>query len=228
MEATHIKDNLNRITEQIEAVCKRTGQNPAAIQIVAASKFRSIECLRMLAEDGRIAAFGENRVQEWQSKYDPALTWDMIGRLQTNKVKYLVGKVRLIQSVDRMSLAEEINRIAAMRGVRQNVLIEINSGEEEAKGGIVAEAAGEFWQQLQTLPALQTAGLMAVAPLGIERAELKKLFEKVRRAYEEIAARDARCKILSMGMSHDLELALECGSNMVRPGRLLFDPAQVL
>ena len=127
-----------------------------------------------------------------------------------------------------MSLAEEINRIAAMRGVRQNVLIEINSGEEEAKGGIVAEAAGEFWQQLQTFPALQTAGLMAVAPLGIERAELKKLFEKVRRAYEEIAARDARCKILSMGMSHDLELALECGSNMVRPGRLLFDPAQVL
>lgn len=214
---------IREIEEKIGEAAAKTGRDPSEIRIVAASKTRSIETLKGLDALGGIAAYGENRVQEFLEKYDPALNWHFIGRLQTNKVKYLIGKVELIQSVDRASLAEEIERIAAKRGIIQQILVEINSGEEENKGGLALKDAYRFVKSLEAYPHLLLKGVMAVAPLDIERQKLASLFSGVRDFYERIREEVPSADTLSMGMSHDYITAIECGSNLVRIGRALFE-----
>ena len=172
---------------------------------------------------GCVSAIGENRVQEFREKYTPEITWDVIGRLQTNKVKYVVGKVRLIQSLDRESLAEEIERVCAARGVVQQCLVEINSGEEEAKGGIRAEELESFLHALEKYPHIAVRGVMAVAPRDLDEAKLTECFSKAREAFESSARKRVGFDVLSMGMSSDFRIALKCGANMVRPGRILFE-----
>ena len=216
-------ENLISIKSTIARVAAGVGRDPDGIEIVAASKFRDAETLRLLASYGGVSAFGENRVQEFLSKYDDALTWDFIGRLQTNKVKYLIGKVRLIQSLDRLPLAEEIERLAAKRGIVQECLVEINSGEEENKGGLMAGEAEAFVDSLAAFPHISVRGLMAVAPQGIPEDELRSCFTKVSDLYSKLKEGRTGFDILSMGMSHDFELAVKCGSTMIRPGRILFD-----
>ena len=216
-------ENLENIKSAIARAAERAGRDPAEIKIVGASKFRDIETLRKLWAYGGVEAFGENRVQEFCSKYDENLTWDFIGRLQTNKVKYLIGKVRLIQSLDRPALAEEIERLAAKHGVVQECLIEINSGEEANKGGLIAEEAEEFLASLGAYAHIRVRGLMAVAPQGIEESELRACFTKVEGLFRKLGKDREGFDILSMGMSHDFELAVVCGSTMIRPGRILFD-----
>lgn len=216
-------ENLENIKSAIARAAARAGRDPAAIKIVGASKFREIGSLRELWSYGGVEAFGENRVQEFCSKYDEDLTWDFIGRLQTNKVKYLIGKVRLIQSLDRLALADEIERLAIKHGVVQECLIEINSGEEANKGGLIAEEAEAFLKSLEAYEHIKVRGLMAVAPQGIPEDELGACFSKVGELFRELGKNREDFDILSMGMSHDFELAVECGSTMIRPGRILFD-----
>ena len=216
-------ENLENIKSAIARAAARAGRDPAAIKIVGASKFREIGTLRELWSYGGVEAFGENRVQEFCSKYDEDLTWDFIGRLQTNKVKYLIGKVRLIQSLDRLALADEIERLAIKHGVVQECLIEINSGEEANKGGLIAEEAEVFLKSLEAYEHIKVRGLMAVAPQGIPEDELRACFSKVGELFRELGKNREDFDILSMGMSHDSELAVECGSTMIRPGRILFD-----
>ncbi len=213
--------NLNDFLGKVEETKKRYGI-ARDIQIVAAGKFRSPEELKTLYSTGRISAIGENRVQEFRLNYTPELMWDIIGQLQTNKVKYVVGKVRLIQSLDRIPLAEEIERIAGMRGVRQECLIEINSGSEISKGGIEANEITGFVEELKNYPHIKLRGVMAVAPRGIPEDKLEDCFNRAREAFESIDFIDG-FDILSMGMSEDFRIALKCGSNMLRPGRILFD-----
>ncbi|HOB64131.1 MAG TPA: YggS family pyridoxal phosphate-dependent enzyme [Clostridia bacterium] len=215
--------NLELITRKINEAAAKAGKSPDEIEIVAASKTRDIDTLKKLYATGRISAFGENRAQEFLSKYTPELKWDFIGQLQTNKVKYLIGKVRLIHSVDRDSLAAEIDRLANKNNIVQDVLIEINSGAEEAKGGLLISEVEPFAKSLERYPNLRLRGVMAVAPREAETQTLKKLFMGVREVYERLKS-DLPCvDILSMGMSGDFELAIECGSNLIRPGRVLFD-----
>ena len=216
-------ENLENIKSAIACAAARAGRDPAAIKIVGASKFRETGTLRELWSYGGVEAFGENRVQEFCSKYDEDLTWDFIGRLQTNKVKYLIGKVRLIQSLDRRALADEIERLAIKHGVVQECLIEINSGEEANKGGLIAGEAEAFLKSLEAYEHIKVRGLMAVAPQGIPEDELRACFSKVGELFRELGKNREDFDILSMGMSHDYELAVECGSTMIRPGRILFD-----
>lgn len=214
--------NLNQIEENVMRACLDVGCRFQDIEIVAATKCQSPETLAKLAKDGRIKIFGENRVQELLEKYREEYTFDMIGQLQTNKVKYIIGKVRLIQSVDRDSLAKEINRLAENHGKIQKILVEVNSGNEVQKGGVSPDSVVEFADSLKIYPNIQVVGLMAVAPLGADENELEKLFINVYRAYEKLKSENAEIRYLSMGMSHDYELAIRCGSNLIRPGRALF------
>ncbi len=217
-------ENLEKIKSAISRAAAEAGRDPAEVRIVGASKFRDADTLRALWAHGGVEAFGENRVQEFVSKYDENLTWDFIGQLQTNKVKYLIGRVRLIQSLDRLQLADEIERLATKRGIVQQCLIEINSGEEANKGGLRAEDAEAFLRSLEEGYAhIKVRGLMAVAPQGIPESELRSLFTKVGETFLALKKDREDFDVLSMGMSHDFELAVKCGSTMIRPGRILFD-----
>lgn len=219
----NLNDNLASVLARIGEAAAKSGRRAQDIKIVAASKTRPIELLSALNVSGRIAAFGENRVQEFLSKYDPSLIWDFIGQLQTNKVKYLIGKVRLIQSVDRDNLAAEIDRLAKKAGIVQEVLIEINSGAEETKGGLLTVDALAFARSLIKYPNITLRGVMAVAPKSANKDELLRLFSDVRQVYEAIQSEFHKADILSMGMSNDFETAIECGANLVRPGKILFE-----
>lgn len=215
-------ENLNEIQRKISSLCLEKGIDVNSIELIAASKFRDIETLRMLNADGRVTVFGENKVQEFNGKYDENLTWDIIGQLQTNKVKYVVGKVRYISSLDRLSLAEEIEKVAAKRGVVQKCLIEVNSGDEECKGGLSAGEVEGFLEKLKSYPHIKPVGIMAVAPQGVGDDELKKCFLKVNEVFLKIKSDNPDFKVLSMGMSQDFLTAMECGSNQIRLGRILF------
>ncbi len=217
-----VLSNLNEIQAQIHSLCLEKGIDENAIELIAASKFRDIETLRALNDDGRVCVFGENKVQEFNSKYDENLSWDIIGQLQTNKVKYVVGKVRYISSLDRLSLAEEIERIAEKRNVIQKCLIEVNSGEEDCKGGLKVDEVESFLDSIKNFSHLKISGLMAVAPQGIGEEGLKKCFKKVHELFLKLNEKNNEIKVLSMGMSEDFLIAIECGSNQVRLGRVLF------
>ncbi|MBQ9114908.1 MAG: YggS family pyridoxal phosphate-dependent enzyme [Clostridia bacterium] len=218
----NIIDNLNKIEANIKQLCQSKGIDFDTIELIGASKFRSLDTLKQLKADGRVVAFGENKVQEFKDKYDESLTWDIIGQLQSNKVKYVVGKVRYISSLDRISLAEEIERVASNRGVYQKCLIEVNSGEEECKGGLSVSEVEEFLDKLSAYPHIIPVGIMAVAPQGVGEVELKKCFTKVSEMFQKIKVKNPAFKVLSMGMSEDYLTAIECGSNQVRLGRILF------
>lgn len=191
------------------------------VELVAASKTRDIETVREAYSLG-VSVFGENRVQELLDKYDPELTWDFIGRLQTNKVKYLIGKVRLIQSVDRRSLAEVIDREARKRGIVQDVLIEINAGREEDKGGVFIEDATALAEYISTLGNVRLRGIMAVMPQSSDKEYLGGLFEECFRLFEDLKKKMPDIDYYSGGMSGDYETAVRHGVNIVRVGRALF------
>ena len=201
-------------------------------RIVAATKTRAIEEIRAVMDTGLVLAAGENRVQEFNEKYTPDFRWDFIGRLQTNKVKYLVGRATLIHSLDRKELAQEIERVSAKKDVTTDVLVEINAGREENKGGILLEDLDAFLDEVAVYPHVKVRGLMAVAPIvqtdpqGIANApgytedQVKKLFDEVYEKYAKLARGDF--DTLSMGMSNDYLIAAACGANVVRLGRALF------
>ena len=215
-------DNLNLIEEGIKSLCESKNIDFNSIELIGASKFRDIETLKCLAKDGRVTVFGENKVQEFNSKYDESLTWDIIGQLQSNKVKYVVGKVRYISSLDRESLAEEIERQCIKHGCKQKCLIEVNSGDEDCKGGLSVDEVEGFIESLKKYPSIEVRGIMAVAPRGVGEVELKKCFTKVKEIFDKISRERSEFEVLSMGMSEDYLIAIECGANQVRLGRVLF------
>lgn len=216
-----INNSLNIIRTHIAEACAKFGRNPADVEILCAAKNRTTEELDAVYSAG-VTVFGENRVQEFNANYNPNYTWDIIGQLQTNKVKYVVGKVRYIHSLDRLPLALEIEKLAEKRGIVQKCLIEINSGAEEAKGGILLSEAEGFIEELKAYPHIEVCGLMAVAPKASEE-DLRKLFSGVAAEYKRLKASNNHLTCLSMGMSGDYKLAVECGSTMVRLGRIMFE-----
>ena len=186
-----------------------------------ADKFRATECGHRL--------IGENRVQELCDKYDrlrrELLEIHFIGYLQSNKVRQIIDKVDMIHSVDRLSLAEEINRRAMEKGLTMDILCEINIGREEEKGGVMPERAEEFCRQLAEFPNLRLRGIMTMAPKLENERDYLPYFEETKRIYDrlrETAIPNTLFDTLSMGMSESYGIAAECGSNLVRVGSAVF------
>lgn len=222
-------DNVSEVVERYDKVLSEVrGISPRAT-LVLASKMVSREVLEGLAARRPGVIYGENRVQELLSKYFPAegLTWQFIGRLQTNKVKYIVDKVSLIQSVDSLRLAEEIERRSAKIGKVMDVLVEVNIGGEESKGGIPKEELFPLIDAITAMSHLCLSGLMSVLP-ATEEGELIPLYDELYALYREVAAKVGAGEdfILSAGMSGDYALALSHGSTMVRIGSKVFGARQ--
>jgi len=222
-----IRDNLDRIRNQLNAACERSGRDPAGVRLVAVSKTKPASMISAAAEAGQ-TLFGESYVQEFLDKapdVKESVDWHFIGSLQSNKVKYLAGKVSMIHSVDRLSLAQEIDRQWGKICRSVEVLIQVNLGEEETKSGTTEQDAIELVRKVASLPQIKVVGLMALPPY-LEPAEMvRPYFRQLRLLSEEIAAlRIPRVEMreLSMGMSHDFEVAVEEGASLVRIGTAIF------
>ena len=224
-----IAANVAALRERIERAAALAGRGPGEVRFVAATKTNGAEAVRAAVAAG-VDACGENRVQELveknaQGAYTGA-PLHFIGGLQKNKVKYLVGTVDLIQSVDSLELAELIGRKAVERGVTQRILVEVNIGHEPGKSGAAPEETEELLGRLAAVEGIEVRGLMAIPPnLGSEEKN-SVYFEKMYDLFVDMRGKkyDNRICIdtLSMGMSGDFEAAIACGSNMVRIGSAIF------
>lgn len=221
-------ENFREISEQIARAVDKSGRKAEDITLLAATKTVPLEVINHAIENG-ISCIGENRVQELLEKYDglqkEGCDVQFIGRLQTNKVKYLLHKVSCIQSVDSLKLAREISRLCAREQTHMDVLVEVNIGREESKGGILPEALPEFIDEVREFPSLTVRGLMTIPPDCGNTPKLFQYFSSMRQYYVDIAAKkldNVPMDCLSMGMSSDFSAAIECGATMVRIGSALF------
>jgi len=208
-----VLENIDRVYLDVERL-------NAGAKIVAATKTQSVERIKEALKSNKIFAAGENRVQELCGKYFADANWHFIGRLQTNKVKYLIGKVTLIQSLDRLPLAEAIEKESAKAGVITDTLIEVNAGKEETKGGIYLETLTDFLAELSAFKSIRVRGIMTVAPADFEIKVLEKVYTDTYKAFEKL--KSDVFDTLSMGMSNDYKVALSCGANMIRVGSAIF------
>ena len=219
MELNTVQENVKKIKAQLAA------GNPFGekITLVAATKMQSVEAINAAIEAG-VDAVAENRAQEFRDKTDGLLPCPQhfIGHLQTNKVKYLVGKISLFHSCDRYDLAEEIARLSVNRGVVSNVLIQVNIGSEISKGGFPLEEAKQAYECLKTTQGLRVKGFMAMLPADGDASFLAGLADQMRALFEWAKAQDEEIEYLSMGMSGDWKLCVEHGSNMIRVGSTIF------
>ncbi len=213
-----------RVRELLEEL---GGGNPfhEPVTLVAATKTRSAEEIARALGAGAFAA-GENCVQEFREKAPllPEARWHFIGRLQTNKVKYLVGKCDLIESADRDELLLSLSERAKTVGCEQKILIEINAGGEESKGGYPLKEGLAALERARNLPHLLPCGFMTVLPASGDEAYLCGLADGMRALFEEARKKDGAVRHLSMGMSGDYRLCVAHGSNMVRLGTTIFGP----
>lgn len=190
------------------------------VNIVAVSKYHTKEEIDAVAKEGLIT-FGENRVQEFLEKYDPKYKWHIIGHLQTNKVKYIIGKVEMIESLDSIKLAKEIEKQAAKHDVIQNVLVQIKISKDELKTGLPIEETDSFLKEVSTFPHIKLKGFMCVASHTDNIQLIEEEFSMMNdlyKNYKDLYQLDT----LSMGMSNDYELAIKHGSNTVRIGSAIF------
>lgn len=192
------------------------------VTLVAAVKLQTPEDINRAIKAG-ITDIGDNHVQEFKDKFDliegnPRRHF--IGHLQTNKIKYLVGKVDLYHSVDRLPLAAELSARSEKAGVTSDILLQINIGDEETKGGFSFGDAEEAYRRIKALPALRIKGLMAMLPLSEDEEMLSALARKMRGLYDRL--KDENFEYLSMGMSGDYELCINAGSNLIRLGTAIF------
>ena len=190
------------------------------VNIVAVSKYHTKGEIDAVAKEGLIT-FGENRVQEFLEKYDPKYKWHIIGHLQTNKVKYIIGKVEMIESLDSIKLAKEIEKQAAKHDVIQNVLVQIKISKDELKTGLPIEETDSFLKEVSTYPHIKLKGFMCVASHTDNIQLIEEEFSMMNdlyKNYKDLYQLDT----LSMGMSNDYELAIKHGSNTVRIGSAIF------
>lgn len=222
-----VRDNMQRVRERVCRAAARAGRDPGKITIIAVTKQVDVSRIREALEAG-ITDLGENRVQEMTAKMSelpPGLRWHMIGHLQTNKVKYVVGRVDLIHSLDRWNLAVEINRQAEKLGVDARVLVQVNVSGEQSKFGISPGEAQDFLDALGDLKRIKVQGLMTIAPYVENPEEARPYFRELRllaRRLGENAAPGTCLDYLSMGMTGDFEVAVEEGANMIRLGTAIF------
>ena len=223
-----IAENVARIRAEMEAAALACGRDPKEIQLCAATKMNDADAVRQAIAAG-VDCCGENRVQELtqklaQNAYDGAPV-HFIGHLQTNKVKQVVGKVALIQSVDSEHLLLAIQKEAARQGMIQDILLEVNIGQEESKSGFGAEDILPLVEKAGEFPNICIKGLMAIPPISHNSGENLKFFQKMFQLTVDIKKKiDDNVKVdcLSMGMSGDFPDAIACGSTMIRVGTAIF------
>ncbi len=227
-QQTRIRDNLSRIRERIALAAQSAGRGERDVRLMAVSKTVPPEPINFAISCG-VDLIGENRVQEFLAKKPElnlsGVTAHLIGHLQTNKVKSIVGQVDLIQSVDSLRLAQEIGKEAQKQGVAQQLLLEVNIAGERSKFGFAPQELPEAAAEIAEMGGVFVRGLMCVPPLDAEKAELRQYFTGMQRLFLDIEAKKldniSMC-ILSMGMSGDFEEAVQCGSTLVRVGSAIF------
>ena len=217
----------DEIKRRVEAACARAGRDPKEVTLIAVSKTKPVEMLREAYEAGA-RDFGENKVQEILAK-EPVLPedirWHMIGHLQTNKVRQIVGKTCLIHSVDSLHLAEEIHKESVKKGIVTQILLEVNVAEEESKFGFHVEEVEDTLKQIQELSGVCVRGLMTIAPFVDNSEDNRPVFQKLNKLYVDMKSKNidnGTMNILSMGMTGDFEVAVEEGATMVRVGTGIF------
>ena len=222
-----LKENLINVENNIMKACEKAGRNRSEVTLIAVSKTKPVEMLQEVYDQG-IRYFGENKVQEMCDKMEVMpkdINWNMIGHLQTNKVKYIVGKTSLIHYVDSLKLAEEIQKQAIKNNVVVDILVEVNIANEETKFGISKEETIQMVKEIAKLDHIRIKGLMTIAPF-VENPEDNRLyFREIKQLSVDINNQniDNVCMdILSMGMTGDYMVAIEEGSTMVRVGTGIF------
>ena len=226
----NISDNVAAVIEKVNAAALRSGRTPEDISIVAATKMNDAPAIQAAISAG-IKICGENRVQEMTEKlplgaYSGA-DLQFIGHLQKNKVKNVVGVCSLIQSVDSPDLLRAIGRIASAKGLRQDVLLEVNIAGEESKSGMAPSALPGILAEAGSVEGIRVRGLMAIPPVCSNPEENRPFFQQMRKLFVDIGQKkydNVLMDFLSMGMTNDYETAIECGSNMVRIGTGIFGP----
>ena len=225
-----IKDNVKTIRQQIEQAALACGRNPKTIMLCAATKMNDTQNVRMAIAAG-VDCCGENRVQELTQKLSEnayeGVPVHFIGHLQTNKARQVVGKVTLIQSVDSLRLLEAIQKEAQRQNIVQNVLLEVNIGNELSKSGFSATEIPKICERMTEYPNIRVKGLMAIPPISHISGENRKFFQEMYNLAVDITAKkydNVLVDILSMGMSNDFADAIACGSTMIRIGTGIFGP----
>lgn len=215
---TKISENLKSIHERINAAQARSERSAASVTLVAVTKTVSVERISEAQQCGE-SVFGENRVQELNAKYPEIKNahWHLIGHLQTNKVKYAVGKAELIHSVDSLHLAEAINAAAEKLGIVQDFLLEVNISGEESKYGLTIDEIADIMKETEKFKNIRFRGFMTMAPKAASESEIRAVFRCAHDLFVQYNA-----DILSMGMSGDFELAVEEGATHVRVGSAIF------
>lgn len=225
-----VEENLRQIKANIEAAAERAGRLPSDIRLMAVTKTVPTEIINHAISLG-VDFIGENRAQELNSKYDELdkenLTIHLIGSLQTNKVRQVVGKVSMIESVDSVKLAKEISKHSKAMGITTDVLIEVNIGCEESKGGVKAEEAEALIAEISTFEGITVCGLMTIPPFDADSQKTRHFFKEIYNLFIDIKDKNkdnsnVKMKYISMGMSSDYEIAIEEGANIVRVGSALF------
>ena len=226
-----LEENIARVKASMARAALEAGRDPAEITLVAATKVQSSDTIRAAIAAG-IAVCGENRVQELTAHLDD-YAYDgakihFIGHLQTNKVRFVVGRVDLIESVDSPRLLEAVERQAAKLNLVQDILLEVNIGREESKGGCLPEDLPALARQAMDLPHVRLRGLMAIPPAAAEPGDNRRFFAATRQLFVDIRSQigdnDTDIDCLSMGMSGDYEDAIREGATLVRVGTALFGP----
>lgn len=218
-----IKENLEIVNEDLTKYAI-DGENP---KLIAVTKTVDIDRIREAIECG-VTDIGENKPQEMSWKFDELgdiVNYHMIGHLQTNKVKDVVGKAILIHSLDRISLLDEIEKRAKANGKPQDCLIQLNVAQEEQKSGLYLDDLDSFIEEIEKKEFVKVKGFMSIAPFAENPEDIRWVFKKMREIYDTIKNKEYKnieMKYLSMGMSHDYKVALEEGANIVRVGSFIF------
>ncbi|MCY3554341.1 MAG: YggS family pyridoxal phosphate-dependent enzyme [Gemmatimonadetes bacterium] len=225
-----IKDNLVQVYDRISRAAARAGREASSIQLIAVSKTRPLTTIEEARRAG-VTDFGENRVQEALEKIrqDDGATWHLIGPLQRNKARFAVRIFDMIHSVDRLSLGQELDRRLQAAGRIMPVLIQVNTSSEETKTGVEPDRALELAEQLSVLSALSVRGLMTIPAFTPDPEDARPAFRLLRETSDRIASAGIAgvdMNVLSMGMSHDFEVAIEEGADMVRIGTAVFGARQ--
>ena len=222
-----VKENLAVVEERIRKACERSGRAPEEVTLISVSKTKPAEMIIEAYEYGK-REFGENKAQEMRDKYEllpKDIKWHFIGHLQTNKVKYVVGRAYLVHSVDSLHLAEAIEAECIKKHEECDILVEVNVAQEESKFGLELNAAEELVRKIAKLPHVHIKGLMTIAPYVENPEDNRDIFRKLKALSVDIGAKNidnVSMDILSMGMTGDYEVAIEEGATHVRVGTGIF------